>query len=54
MNSGDTFDVGNTSALSEGKFDALQSARWHRAVVRMTGSPRVTGIRPQFVGAGAR
>lgn len=54
MNSGDTFDVGNTSTLSEGKFDALQSARWHRAVIRMTGSPRVTGIRPQFVDGGAR
>jgi hypothetical protein len=54
MATGDAFAVGQTTQINDGKFDVLQSARWHRAVINMTGSPRVTGIRPQFVDGGAR
>lgn len=54
MNSGDAFSVGRTGQINDGKFDVLQSARWHRAVVNMTGSARVTGIGSRLVKAGAR
>lgn len=54
MNSGDSYTAGTTALINDGKFDVLQAARWHRAVVNMTGSPRVTGIRPKFEPAGER
>lgn len=54
MATGDAFAVRQTTQINDGKFDVLQSARWHRAVINMTGSPRVTGIRPQIKGAGKR
>ena len=54
MNSGESYSVGTTSQMNDGKFDMLQAARWHRAIVNMTGSPRVTGIRPRFESAGER
>ena len=54
METGDAFAVRQTTQINDGKFDVLQSARWHRAVINMTGSPRVTGIRPQIKGAGKR
>lgn len=54
MSSGDEFMPGPTSTINDGKFDVLKSARWHRAVIEMTGVARVTGINPTFVQAGQR
>ncbi len=54
MSSGDDFMPGPSSAINDGKFDVLKAARWHRAVVSMTGDVRVTGIKPMFVQSGQR
>lgn len=54
MSSGDDLTTGVSSTINDGKFDVMQAARWHRATVTMTGSPRVTGIKPDFESAGAR
>jgi hypothetical protein len=54
MSSGDDFIPGPTSSINDGKFDILKSARWHRAVIDMTGDARVTGIKPTFAPAGQR
>lgn len=54
MSSGEAFTTGVTGTINDGKFDVLKAARWHRATVSMTGSARVTGIKPEFEIAGAR
>lgn len=54
MSSGDDFTAGVTGSINDGKFDVLKAARWHRVTVSMTGSARVTGIKPEFELAGAR
>jgi hypothetical protein len=54
MSSGEAFTTGVTGTINDGKFDVLKAARWHRATVSMTGSARVTGIKPEFEVAGAR
>ena len=54
MSSGDAFLPGPTSTINDGKFDVLKAARWHRAVISMTGDARVTGINPTFVQSGQR
>lgn len=54
MGSGDAFALRCSGSINDGKFDVLQAARWHRAVISMTGAPRVTGIRPMLEGAGER
>lgn len=54
MSSGDALTLGVASSINDGKFDVLRAARWHRAVVTMTGDVKVTGINPTFAPAGAR
>lgn len=54
FNSGDSLTAGDSGSLNDGKFDVLRSARWHRAVVSMTGSVKVTGINPTLVAEGDR
>ncbi len=54
MSSGDAFTAGVSVAMNDGKFDVMRSARWHRATVAMDGPARVTGIKPDLVGAGSR
>lgn len=54
MGSGENYTTGVTSSINDGKFDVLRAARWHRATVTMTGSPRVTGIRAQIKSSGRR
>lgn len=54
MSSGDALTLGVTSSINDGKFDVLRAARWHRAVVTMTGDVKVTGINPTFAPAGMR
>jgi hypothetical protein len=54
MNTGDGFTLAGSGTINDGKFDVLQSARWHRATVNFTGPVRVTGIRPMIEAAGER
>lgn len=54
MNSGDSFTAGPISSMSDGKFDVMQEARWHRATATFTGRVRVTGIKADFQDAGTR
>lgn len=54
MNSGDPYLVGATGVLQDGKFDVLQSARWHRARVAFVGPVAVTHIRPHYKPEGTR
>lgn len=53
-NSGDPYEAGLTASINDGKFDVLRSARWHKATVTMTGSPRVTGIDSEIAASGRR
>lgn len=52
--SGDTFTEGTTSTLASGKFDARQSAKWHKAVINFTGAVQLTGLQFNLVQAGTR
>jgi hypothetical protein len=42
--SGDGLTVGQTGSINDGKFDVLQSARFHRFALEFTGDNRVIGI----------
>jgi len=53
-NSGEALTMGTTSTLNDGKFDVLQEARWHRAVITFTGPVRVTGIDARLKPVGER
>ena len=44
MEAGDGLTTGPTSSMSDGKFDVLQSARFHRAEFTFTGDVRCTGL----------
>ena len=48
MNEGDDLTSVGTSNIDNGKFDVLQSARWHRATFSFTGNVRVLGIQPEL------
>lgn len=52
--SGDAFTEGSTSTLAGGKFDARQSAKWHKAVINFTGAVQLTGLQFNLVQAGTR
>lgn len=52
--SGDSWTAGPSSLMSEGKFDLMQEALWHRATVGFSGPVRVTGVKADFQGAGKR
>jgi hypothetical protein len=54
MNSGDSPTAGPSGTVLDGKFDVMQSARWHRAKVDFTGPVRVTGASATVKPAGAR
>lgn len=54
MNEGETLMVGPSCAMSEGKFDLLQSGRFHRVRLDLTGDHRETAYRPKFSGASGR
>jgi len=42
LNSGDVFTDGAVSTLGNGKFDARQSGRWHKAMLTFTGPVQIT------------
>lgn len=44
MNEGESLTAASTATLNDGKFDVLDSARWHRAAFTFTGDNRVLGI----------
>jgi len=48
MNEGEALTIGTTSSLNDGKFDALQSARFHRLAFAFTGDHRITGMNVQL------
>lgn len=54
MSSGDALTTGSTSTINDGKFDTIQAARWHRGAFSMTGTVRVTGIKPSLEDVGSR
>jgi hypothetical protein len=54
MNSGDSYISGLSNAINDGKFDLIQSARWHRAKFDFTGACQVTGIKPKLMPQGNR
>ena len=53
-NSGDVLTTGATGTLSDGKFDVMQAARWHRARFSFTGPVRVIAMNPTLTPAGKR
>lgn len=44
MTEGASLALNNTATINDGKFDVLQSGRFHRAVISFTGDVRVMGI----------
>lgn len=48
MNSGRPYEDGPSSTESDGKFDVLKSARWHKARVSFVGDVKVTHIKAKF------
>lgn len=54
MNSGDSYAVGASNIINDGKFDLLQSSRWHRARFDFTGACQITGIDPKLTPQGQR
>jgi hypothetical protein len=44
MTEGDSLTFRGTSSINDGKFDVLQSARFHRATFDFTGNVRVMAI----------
>lgn len=51
---GDSLTTRNTTSLSDGKFDQLQAARFHRFAFTFTGAHEATGIRLRSVPSGGR
>ena len=54
MESGDSLSTRASGTVSDGKFDVLQSARWHRAKFSFTGTTRVLGIAAKIKAQGKR
>jgi hypothetical protein len=54
MSSGDDLSDGASGAINDGKFDVIQTGRWHRAKFSFTGDVRVTGMKGDYTTAGRR
>lgn len=54
MNSGLVYNTGPTNVSNDGKFDLLQSARWHRVRVSFTGDVKVTHLKATYKPVGSR
>jgi len=52
--SGSAVTLDQTVSASDGKFDVLQSARWHRLRFDWTGDTEVSGINADMVREGER
>ena len=44
VDAGDVVTLGDTTDADDGKFDVLQSARWHRVKFDWTGAVEVSGM----------
>lgn len=54
MTEGDDLTARSGGILNDGKFDTLQSARWHRAAFTFTGDVRITGLAAELSSGGKR
>lgn len=54
LNSGDAFIDGSASTLSNGKFDARQSGRWHKANMSFVGPVQITHNNLELIPVGGR
>lgn len=54
MNSGDSYTTGPTATMADGKFDLLQTARWHKAAISFSGAMKLTHLDATLVEAGQR
>lgn len=54
MNSGTGYTDGPSGSINDGKFDALKSARWHRARFNFTGDVKVTHMKATYKPVGSR
>lgn len=54
MTEGDNLALRNTGAMNDGKFDVLQSGRWHRATFSFTGNVRVLALGATLKPQGSR
>jgi hypothetical protein len=54
MTSGTGYTAGVSGSVNDGKFDVLQSSRWHKARFDFTGPVRVTAMNAQIKPAGQR
>lgn len=54
FNSGNSFTTGSTGTLNDGKFDVLQTGRWHKARFDFSGDVRVTALGADYKPAGTR
>lgn len=54
FNSGTSFANGSNGALNDGKFDVLQTGRWHKARFDFTGPVQVTAINAKTKPSGQR
>jgi hypothetical protein len=52
-NLGDALSTGSTTALNNGKFDLMKSARWHRLDLAFTGDVEVGRLNVPTVGDGS-
>ena len=49
---GDDLTTGTTSTMTDGRIDFLQSARWHRVKIDMTGDHEISAIQPRMIANG--
>jgi hypothetical protein len=54
QDAGDAVTTGETVDANDGKFDVLQSARWHRVKFEFTGDVETTGYTADLVPEGER
>jgi hypothetical protein len=54
MNSGGAYSADSSGSMNDGKFDALVSARWHKAEISFVGPVTVTHMNAKFKSAGIR
>ena len=54
FNSGNSFATGSTGTMNDGKFDVLQTGRWHKAKFDFSGDVRVTAINAVYRPSGTR
>ena len=54
MNAGDFYESGQTTTLSNGKFDIRASARWHKLLMTFNGNMVISGINIDMQAEGDR